>query len=174
MKRVWLLAIFLIVTVSAACENGQININNATVSDLDKLYGIGPAKAEAILNARPFDSLDDLIDVNGIGEVTLANIKSQGLACVEEEVDKIKKEKVNNEEKEDKEINIAGDEILDENNIQEETKEIETIKLVPKNIKTSGSKFELGKLPTYGLLAFSVLLGLLFLIRRKKYKNEFE
>ena len=51
----------------------------ADAYDLDRLPGIGPAKAEAILAYReeygPFQSVDDLLSVSGIGEVTLENLR---------------------------------------------------------------------------------------------------
>ena len=59
-----------------------IDINSASQEDLEKLSGIGPAKAQAIIEARPFSSLNDLIRVKGIGEKTLQKIKEQGLACL--------------------------------------------------------------------------------------------
>lgn len=77
--------IFLITETSAICQNGQININTASAEDLDKLSGIGPVKAQAIIDTRPFNSVDGLIDVNGIGNATLDKIKTQSLACVSNE-----------------------------------------------------------------------------------------
>lgn len=56
-----------------------IDLNTADAYDLDRLPGIGPAKAEAILAYReehgPFQSVDDLLAVSGIGEVTLENLR---------------------------------------------------------------------------------------------------
>lgn len=53
-------------------EDGKININTADVSELDKLPGIGPATAAAILEYRKnegqFQNVEDLKKVNGIGE----------------------------------------------------------------------------------------------------------
>ena len=59
-----------------------IDINTATLSQLDELTGIGPAKAQAIINARPFSLVDELDRVKGIGPKILQEIKSQGVACV--------------------------------------------------------------------------------------------
>ena len=59
-----------------------ININTASLQELDKITGIGPKYAQAIIDARPFSSVDDLLKVKGIGEITLQKIKEQGLACV--------------------------------------------------------------------------------------------
>lgn len=59
-----------------------IDINTATLAQLDELSGIGPAYAQNIINARPFSSVDELVRVKGIGEKTLAKIKAQGFACV--------------------------------------------------------------------------------------------
>ena len=56
-----------------------INVNAAGAGDLDRLPGIGPAKAEAILAYReehgPFQTVDGLLEVSGIGPVTLENLR---------------------------------------------------------------------------------------------------
>ncbi len=57
-----------------------ININEASVSELSTLPGIGETKAQDIVNYRdtngPFTSIEGLTDVSGIGEATLANIST--------------------------------------------------------------------------------------------------
>lgn len=73
---------FFIGFVHSSCLEGQIDINSASIQDLKKLDGIGDVKAQAIINERPFNSIDDLLRVKGIGNVTLQKIKKQGLACV--------------------------------------------------------------------------------------------
>jgi len=60
----------------------SIDINTASSEELKEIIGIGPALAQRIIEARPFNSLDDLIKVKGIGEITLQKIKDQGLAWV--------------------------------------------------------------------------------------------
>jgi len=59
----------------------KVNINTATKEDLDKLPGIGPTLAERIIEFRtkngPFKSIDDLQNVEGIGEKKLNNIKEK-------------------------------------------------------------------------------------------------
>ena len=61
-----------------------IDINTATVADLDRLPGVGPATAEAIVRHRDergrFASVDGLLDVPGIGEAKLEAIR--GLVTV--------------------------------------------------------------------------------------------
>ena len=57
-----------------------VNINTASVQELDTLPGIGPSKAQAIVTYReengPFANVDQLDDVPGIGPATLANIRA--------------------------------------------------------------------------------------------------
>ena len=59
-------------------REGQINVNTASAEELDKLPGIGPVKAEAIVAWRTehgaFRYPEDLIHVHGIGEGTLAKL----------------------------------------------------------------------------------------------------
>jgi len=56
-------------------SDNKINVNAASKSKLDQLYGIGPAKARAIINARPYRSVDELTRAKGIGDVTLSRIR---------------------------------------------------------------------------------------------------
>ncbi len=59
-------------------STGLIDINTATIEELEQLPGIGPTKAEAIVQFRDsngsFRSTDDLLLVPGIGESTLSQI----------------------------------------------------------------------------------------------------
>lgn len=56
-----------------------ININSATSVQLQTLEGIGPAYAERIIEYREinggFDSIDELVNVKGIGKARLENIR---------------------------------------------------------------------------------------------------
>jgi len=57
-----------------------IDINRANADELDRLPGIGPKTAKAIIEHRtrngPFGSVDDLLAVRGIGPATLAEIRN--------------------------------------------------------------------------------------------------
>ncbi len=57
-----------------------ININTASAKDLENLPGIGPAKAQAIVEFRtkqgPFSKKEDIKKVSGIGDVTYSKIES--------------------------------------------------------------------------------------------------
>lgn len=59
-------------------EGERIPVNTADVYELDRLPGIGPAKAQAIVTYReehgPFQSTDQLLEVSGIGQATLEGL----------------------------------------------------------------------------------------------------
>ncbi len=63
---------------------GKVNLNTATVSQLEDLPGVGPALAARIVEHRQkngaFKSVDDLMAVKGIGEKNFS--KLQGLLSV--------------------------------------------------------------------------------------------
>lgn len=60
---------------STTSSSGRININTASVDELTTLPGIGPAKAEAIVEGRPYASVDDLDRVSGIGVKTIEQLR---------------------------------------------------------------------------------------------------
>lgn len=70
------LVLFLFISAFAA-----INLNTADKATLESISGIGPAKAEAIIKYRDehgsFKSVDELLNVKGIGSKMLNNIKEQ-------------------------------------------------------------------------------------------------
>ena len=58
---------------------GKVNLNTATAEQLDTLPGVGPVTAQAILSWRDengrFGSVEELLDVKGIGDATLAELR---------------------------------------------------------------------------------------------------
>jgi competence protein ComEA len=59
--------------------SGPVNINTATATELEALPGIGPKTAEAIVEYREangsFETIEDIMDVPGIGEGTFEKIR---------------------------------------------------------------------------------------------------
>jgi len=58
---------------------GPLDLNTATVEQLEELPGVGPATAQAIISAREelggFRSVEDLLDVRGIGPAKFASLR---------------------------------------------------------------------------------------------------
>jgi competence protein ComEA len=58
--------------------HGMVNLNNADAATLELLPGIGPAKADRIVEwrrAHPFKRVEELDKVKGIGRKTLQRLK---------------------------------------------------------------------------------------------------
>jgi competence protein ComEA len=79
MKKL-LLALVTFLSFSLSALAG-VNINTATQAELESLKNIGPVKAQAIIDYRKknggFKTVDDLNNVPGIGDKTMASLKSE-------------------------------------------------------------------------------------------------
>ena len=66
---------------AGAAPGPPVDLNQATAEQLDALPGIGPATAAAIIATRQekgrFQSVDDLLDVRGIGDAKLAQLRDR-------------------------------------------------------------------------------------------------
>ncbi len=82
MNSKFFLFVLFLLSASFVLASEKIDVNTASLEDLDRLAGVGPVIAQKIIDARPFSSVEDLIKVKGIGPKKLEDIKKQGLAWV--------------------------------------------------------------------------------------------
>jgi len=199
MKKLILIC-FIILSISfisGLCNESQININSATVIELDDIKWVGSAVAEDIISKRPFSSLDELINVSYINEDRLQEIKDQGLACVNGYEEPPEEPPIEEPDEDVEEIDDKGTTSVDDangdldgdlNNNNESlgggggdggglTPTPEVIKLnpsTPKDIKSEDDKKVLDKekIAKYGFIGFCILIGVLLVLRNnKKQKN---
>lgn len=61
----------------AGVNNNLININSATLSELDTLPGIGPVTAQKIIDNRPYQTLEELVSKKAVSASVFAKIKEK-------------------------------------------------------------------------------------------------
>lgn len=75
---VLLALMFLAGPAFATSKSEPVNINKASVEQLAELPYIGPKRATLIVERRqqkPFQSIDELLEIKGIGDKTLEKIR---------------------------------------------------------------------------------------------------
>jgi len=67
------------VPFAASALSGVVNVNTASAEELSLLPGVGPSRARAIIELRQqrgaLKRVEDLLEVKGIGESSLAKLK---------------------------------------------------------------------------------------------------
>ena len=79
MKK-WLLVLLAFFAFSGMAL-AAVNLNTGSKAELEAVKGIGPVKAQAIIDYRtkkgPFKTVDDLKNVKGFGDKTVAKMRSE-------------------------------------------------------------------------------------------------
>ncbi|MBW2268904.1 MAG: helix-hairpin-helix domain-containing protein [Deltaproteobacteria bacterium] len=78
-----LVSAFLLAVVAVAADSapltGTVNVNTASIQELQLLPGVGEARASALVTLRKqrggFESLDEIKDVKGIGDAGLDRMR---------------------------------------------------------------------------------------------------
>ncbi len=106
----FLKAVILSTVAIASMAFSQVNINTASAEELTALSGIGPKKAAEIIKYRrangKFKSVQELINVTGIGEATVNNLGRDAKVSGRTDVTKVSKGKAKS--KSTKESTKAG------------------------------------------------------------------
>ena len=75
----YMFLVYLMLLLLSPAAYAVVDINTASQAELESLNGIGPAKAQAILEYRKknggFKTVEELDQVPGIGQATLAGLK---------------------------------------------------------------------------------------------------
>ena len=69
-----------ITTAKPAPAAALVDINSASVDELDTLPGIGPTRADAIIKGRPYKGKDDLVNRNILPPNVYNGIKAKIIA----------------------------------------------------------------------------------------------
>lgn len=69
------------VTKAEVLSGEMININTATLEELEMLPGVGPKTAQAIIDGRPYGAVEEILEVRGIGDKKFEGMKNN--ICVD-------------------------------------------------------------------------------------------
>lgn len=76
-----LLLAFITFVISTSIAMATVNLNTATKDELDGVKGIGPVKAQSIIDYRKkngsFKSVDELENVKGFGSKSVKKVRSE-------------------------------------------------------------------------------------------------
>jgi DNA uptake protein ComE-like DNA-binding protein len=67
---------------SSNCQQGQVDVNTAPEEQLMTIIHIGAERVSELISSRPYSSIEGLNNISGIGDVRMAEIRAQGIACV--------------------------------------------------------------------------------------------
>lgn len=68
-------------TDRASSNSSCVDINRASAEELQEIIHIGPERAEDLIEQRPYQSISDLDKMDGIGPSRIADIEAEGIAC---------------------------------------------------------------------------------------------
>lgn len=63
---------------------GKLNLNTATITELESLPGVGPALSKAIVSGRPYKTVDELDKVKGLGKTRIEALRGLVVASATE------------------------------------------------------------------------------------------
>jgi competence protein ComEA len=76
-----LLTVLIAFFAFSGIATAAVNLNSASKAELETVKGIGPQKADAILEYRkkngPYKRVDDLKNVSGFGDKSVENMRSE-------------------------------------------------------------------------------------------------
>ncbi len=77
--------LFVLAITAPLLAQAEVDVNTASAMELQRIKGIGPKTAQAIVEFRnengPFNSIRDVTRVKGVGQKTLEKMIEAGLVC---------------------------------------------------------------------------------------------
>jgi competence protein ComEC len=67
--------------IQPVSSDSCVNINSASAAEVQRIIHIGPARSQDLIQLRPYQTVDDLSKIKGIGPARIADILTQGIAC---------------------------------------------------------------------------------------------